>query len=143
MTSQTGITYYATFKVRRFESLFYKIATCFWLWAKQIFLVNIKYIYFSSLGMAFAVPFLCYFQKFWLLLKNFWTNFCYIVLLYLWVQKVCLRFLKSYFKLEILIFLSFVVSFSVDMFNSKALFLTKKTSMVKSETHLSRESTKN
>ena len=95
MTSQTGLTYYATFKVRKFESLFYKInaclqktTTCIRLWTKQIFLVNIKYTYFSSLGMAFAVSFLYYFQKLQLLKKNFWTNFCYIVLLYLRVQKV-------------------------------------------------------
>ena len=52
--------------------------------------------------------------------------------------KMCLRFLKSYFKLEILIFLTFLVSFLVDMFNEKAPFLTKKTVM-KSETHFSRE----
>ena len=77
--------------------------------------------------MAFAVPFLCYFQKLQLLVvKKFWTNFCCIVLLYLWAQKVCLRFLKSYFKLEILIFLSFVVSLLVDMFNEKAHFLKQK-----------------
>ena len=49
--------------------------------------------------MAFAVPFLCYFQELQLLVvRTFWTNFSYIVLLYLWRQKVCLRFLKSYFK---------------------------------------------
>ena len=62
---------------------------------------------------------------------------------YIYEFKKCLRFLKSYFKLEILIFLSFVVSFSVDMFNSKALFLTKKASVVKSETHFSREPIEN
>ena len=27
--------------------------------------------------------------------KKFWTNFCCILLLYLWAQKVCFRFLKS------------------------------------------------
>ena len=119
------LRYYATFKVRKFESSFYKINpllqktnTCIGLRAKQIFLVNIKYTYFAILGMAFAVPFLCYFQKLQLLvLKKIWTTFCCIVLVYIWAQKVCLRFLNSYFKLEILIFLSFAVSFLVDIFN--------------------------
>ena len=112
---------YATFKVRKCES-FYKIntylqkgTTCIGLQAEQIFSVN---IYFSILCVAFAAPFLSYFQKLQLLVANkLWTNFCCIVLLYLWAQKVCLRYLKSYFKLEILIILSFVVSFLVDMFN--------------------------
>ena len=101
----------------KFESLFYKIntclqkaTTCIGLQAEQIFSVNIYYTYFSILGVAFTVSFLFYFQKFQLLVvKKFWTNFCRIVLLYLRAQKICLRFLKSYFRLEI-IFLSFVVS---------------------------------
>ena len=38
--------------------------------------------------------------------------------------------------------LYFVVSFLVDMFNCKATFLIKKTSAVKSETHLTREAIK-
>ena len=119
------LRYYATFKVRKFESLFYKIntflqknTTCIRLRAKQIFFVNIKYTYFSIQGVTFAVLFRCYFQKLQLLVvKKFLTYFWCILILYLWAQKVCLRFLKSYFKLEILIFLSFVVSFLVDMFN--------------------------
>ena len=57
--------------------------------AEQIFLVNKWYTYFSILGAAIAVPFLYYFQKLQLLVvNNFWTNFCCIVLLYLWAQKV-------------------------------------------------------
>ena len=36
-----------------------------------------------------------------------------------------------------------MVSFLVDMFDLKAPFLTKKTSVVKSETHLSREAMEN
>ena len=62
------------FKVRKFESLFYKINTCLQktttgigLQAEKIFLVNIQYTYFSILGVAFMVPFLCYFQKLQLL----------------------------------------------------------------------------
>ena len=83
------LRYYATFKVRKFESLFYKIntylqknTTCTGLRAEQIFSVNINYTYFSILGVAFAVPFLCYFQKLQLVVKKIWTNFCCIVLLY-------------------------------------------------------------
>ena len=49
--------------------------------------------------------------------KKTWNNFCTIVLLFVRAQKKCLRFLKSYFKLEILIFLSFVISVLLDLFN--------------------------
>ena len=80
------------------ESMFCKVdtclqknETCIGSMAEQIFSVNIWYTYFSILGVAFTVPFLCYFQKLQLLVvKKFWTNFCCIVLLYLWAQKVCL-----------------------------------------------------
>ena len=90
------LRYYATFKVRKFESLFYKInaclrktATSFGFQVEQIFSVNLQYTYFSILGVVFEVPFLCYFQKLqFLVVKKFWTNFCCIVLLYLWAQKV-------------------------------------------------------
>ena len=61
------LRYYATFKVRKFESLFFKLntclqkpATCIGLRAEQIY-INIYF--FSILGVAFTVPFLCYFQK--------------------------------------------------------------------------------
>ena len=50
-------------------------------------------------------------------IEKFWNNFYCIVFLFKWAQKVWVRFLKFYFKLEILLFLSFVVSFLVDMFN--------------------------
>ena len=65
-------------------------------------------------------------------------------------KKLCLRFLKSYFKMEVLKFLSFVVYFLVDNIltkkyttKDKAPFLTKKISVVKSETHVSREAIEN
>ena len=117
--------YYATFKVRKFGLLFYKITTCLQktitcigLRTEQIFSVNIYNTYFSILGVVFMIPFLCYFQKLQLLVVNqFWTNLCCIVLLYLRAQKKSLRFLKSNFKLAILIFFSFMVSFLVDMLN--------------------------
>ena len=81
----------ATFKVRKFESFFYKIntclhktTTCMRLQAEQILLVNIQYRYFSILGVASVVPFLCYFQKSQLIVvKRIWTSFCCIILLYL------------------------------------------------------------
>ena len=64
------LRYYATFKVRKFESLFDKINTSLhkatWLRTEQIFSVNI-YSYFSILDGAFTVPFLRYFQKLQLL----------------------------------------------------------------------------
>ena len=128
------LRYHATFKVRKFESLFYKITTCLQktttcirLQTWQIFSVNIWYTYFSILGMALAVPFLCYFQKLQhLVVKELWTNFCCVVLLYLWIQKVCLRFLKFCFKLEILIFFSFVVSFFSRYVQLKSFFSDKK-----------------
>ena len=140
------LRYYAFFKVRKFESWLYKIntclqktTTCIGLRAEQMLYVNIWYTNSSILGVAFTVPFLCYFQKLQLLdVKRFWTNFCWIVLLYLWAQKVCLTFLKSFFKLEILVFLSFIVSLLVDMLNYKPPFLTKKISAMKSETHFRR-----
>ena len=111
-----GLRYYATFKGRKFECLFYKINTCLQktTTCRQTNVLS-KFIIYM---FCFCVPLLCYFQKYQLLVvKKFWTNFCCIVLLYLWAQKMCLRFLKSYFKLKILIFLSFVMSFLVDMFN--------------------------
>ena len=114
-----------TFKVKKFELFFYKINACLQktmfcvgLRVEQIFSVSIQYTYLSNLEVTLAVPFLCYFQKFQLLaVKEIWPCFCSIVLLYLWAQKMCLKFLKSYLRLEILMFLSFAVSFLVDMFN--------------------------
>ena len=66
-----GLRYYLTFKLRKFEGLFYKINT---------FTKN-TYTYFSILGVTIAVPFLCYFQKLQFVVKKFWTNFCCFVLL--------------------------------------------------------------
>ena len=61
------LRYYATFSVRKFESLFCKIntslqktTTCIGLQAEQIFSVNIlnKFFFFPILGVAFAILFL-------------------------------------------------------------------------------------
>ena len=116
---------YATFKMRKLESLFYKInnflqktTTCIGLQAEQIFSIKIWYTYFSNFGHGFCVPFPYYSQNLQPpVVKKIWNSLCSIVLLFVWAQKLCLRFLKSYFKLEVLIFLSFVVPFLVDMFN--------------------------
>ena len=111
--------------------------------SKYYLFINI-WLSFLILGVAFAVPFLCWFQKFPLLVEcKFWNNFCCIALLFVWAQKVCFRFLKSYFKPKILIFLSFLMSFLVDMLTKKLLFWRKKTSAVKSETHFSRKTIEN
>ena len=89
------------------------------------------------MGVAFTVSFLCYFQNLQLLVvKKIWTNFCCIVLLHLWAQKECLRFLKSYFKLEILIFLSFLAS-------TKNLLFWRKEHQQEVWEHFSREANEN
>ena len=132
------LRYYASFKVRKFESLFYKIKIFLpknyhlhWIAGKAYILYKyIMHIFFSILGVAFAVPFLCHFQKLQLLVvKKFLNKICYIVLLFVWAQKICLRILKSYLKLAMLIILiimliilPFVESFLVDIFNQKLLF---------------------
>ena len=64
-----------------------------------------------------------HFFQFW---AWFWALFYCIIPLFLGSQKVCLRFLKSDFKLGILMFLAFVASFWVDILNWKAPFLMKK-----------------
>ena len=91
-----------------------KTTTCNGLRAEQIFSVNI-YTYVSILGVAFTLPFICYFQKLKLLdIKKSEIIFAALYF-YIYELKKCLRFLKSYFNLEIL-FLFFVVFFLVDMF---------------------------
>ena len=143
------LRYYATFKMRKFVSLFYKIntslqkiTTCTGLKTANILSKYMIYIFFNF-GRGFCGIFPMLFPKVPAsCCKKFWTDFCCIVLLYLWAQKACPRFLKSYFKLEILIFLSFVVSLSRYV-QLKSSFSDKKTSAVKSETHFSRETIEN
>ena len=58
-----------------------------------------------------------------------WNNFCClesIVFLFESAQNVCFTFLKSHFKLEILMFLSIMVSFLFYIFKLKVVFLKKK-----------------
>ena len=82
---------------------------------------------FLILGVAFVTPFLCYFQKLWLLaVKKVWSNFSCNVLLYLWAQKVCLRFLKSHFKLEISIIFVLLGVFVSIFIQLKSSFSGKK-----------------
>ena len=89
------LRYYATFKVRKFEPLFYKINTCLqknyhlhWIAGRATMLCQYLIYIFSILGVGFSVLSLCYFQKLQLfVVKKFWNNFCCIVLLFVWAQK--------------------------------------------------------
>ena len=88
--------YYATFKVRKFCSCSTKwIHVCKKLplvldcGQSKYYLEKFNIYIFSILGVAFAVPFVCFFQKLQLLvIKKFWDNFWWIVLLFVWAQKV-------------------------------------------------------
>ena len=71
---------------------------------------------FSILGMVLRFLFYVILKVQLLVLKFFLSNFCCTVLL-VSDQKECLKFLKSYFRLEILIFFSFMVSILVDLLN--------------------------
>ena len=109
--------------------------TCIELQVEQIFSVNIEYIYFFN----FLVLLLCYFQKLQrLVIKNLWNNFCCTVLLFVWAQKMCLRFLKCYFKLEsnILVLRGVLLSRFAQL---KSYFSEESTSAVNSEPHFCRE----
>ena len=136
--------------MRKFESMFYKTDTflqentiCIELQAEQIFSVNIQNAYFFYFRRGFCGVFSMLFPKAPASFgKKIWNNFHCIVIQLVWAQKECLRFLKSCFKLKVLIFLSFAVSFLVDMFSQKAPFLTRK-AVVKSGTQFSREAAKN
>ena len=100
-----------------------KTITCIGLRAEQI--VNI-YPYFSILGVAFAVPFLCHFQKLQLLVaKKFWTKFCCIALLYLWAQKMSQIFKILFQTGDINIFALRSVFFSRYVQLQKLLFWRK------------------
>ena len=64
------LRYYATFKVRKFESSFYEIntflqktTTCIELQAEQIFSLIIQYIYFFNFGRDFCGSFSMFIQK--------------------------------------------------------------------------------
>ena len=64
------ISYYATFKVRKFEPLFFKIntflqktTTCTGFQAEQIFSVNIEYTYFFNFGRGFCGSFSMLFPR--------------------------------------------------------------------------------
>ena len=89
------LRYYATFKVRKFEPLFYKINTCLqknyhlhWIAGRATMLCQYLIYIFSILGVGFSVLSLCYFQKLQLfVVKKFWNSFCCIVLLFVWAQK--------------------------------------------------------
>ena len=113
------LRYYATFKVRKFESLFYKIniflpniTTSTGLHTEQILSINIYTHIFSMLGVVLRFLFLWFLKapafcgKKILKFLLHCTSICFA-----WTQKTCLRSFKSYFKPVDVIFLSFVVSF--------------------------------
>ena len=52
---------------------------------------------FSILGVAFAVSFLCYFQRHQLLVEKI-NNFCCIVLLFVWAQKIISQIFNILFQ---------------------------------------------
>ena len=57
-------------------------------------------------------------------------------------QKICLRYLKFCFKLEILIYLFFFVSFISNIFKQKVVFPAKKAPAVESVTQFCSEADK-
>ena len=128
------LKYCAIFKVRKFGSLFYKFNTCFQktttcigLQVEQLFSVNVSWIFFFNFGRGFCGSFSMFFQKLQLFaIKKILNNFYCIVLLFVWAQKLCPRFFKLYFRLEILIILSFVVSFLADICSNKKLLFWRK-----------------
>ena len=104
--------------MQRVDPFLLKTTTCIQLQGEQIFSGNIKYTYFFSiLGVAFLVSLLSYFEKRQVLVVKKFEIIFAALFFCLYELKNCLRFFKSYFWLEILIFLSFVVSFLVDMLN--------------------------
>ena len=114
----------------KFELVFYKIntyfqktTTCIGLQAEQLFSVNIWYKYFFNFGHGFYCSFFIVFPKApHSCVKKSEIIFAALCL-YLYELKNCFRFFTSNFKLEIWIFLSFVVSFLVEI---KLLFWQKK-----------------
>ena len=88
-----------------------------WLRAEQIFSVNIWYTYFPVLGVAFAVPFLCYFQKLQLLVVKKFSLIFAALYFYIYVLKKVSQIFKILFQTgDINIFYLRGV-FLVDMFN--------------------------
>ena len=141
--SVTLLRYYATFKVRKFDSLFYKIDTCLQrtttsngLKSKQIFSVNIWCIFFNF-GRGFCDSFSMLFPQVSAFCdtKN-WNKFWCIVLLFACAQKVSQIFKILFQKGDIKNALSGLRKFlatesplkmmkNVFYFISKALFVLK------------------
>ena len=135
--------------MRKFESLLDKInkclqktTTCTGLQEEQIFSVNILCKYFSILGVAFAVPFLCCFQELQLLVMKKIEMVFAPLYFYLSSESVPQSFKILFQTGNINIFDIRDVFFRRYMFNLKAPFLTKKASAVKSETKFSTEAIK-
>ena len=101
-----------------------------------------KNIYFSMLGVAFTVPFLCYFQKLQLLVvKNVWTNFLLHSNSIFMSSKSVSQIFKTLLQIgDINIFVLRNVFFSRYV-QLKSYFSDEKKTVVKSETLFSREAT--
>ena len=109
---ESTLRYYATSKVRKLMHFCSKKLPLHWIADRANILC--KYvIYFFNFGCAFAASFLCYFQKLQLLVvKKFWSNFCFIVLLFLWSEKVSQIFKTLFQTRDINIFVLRGVFFS-------------------------------
>ena len=142
------LRYYATFKVRKFGSFFYKIktclqkpTTCIGLQADKALSVNIQDTYFSILGVAFAVSFLCYFQKLQLIVVKKLSIFIALYFIFMSSKSVPQIFKILLQTWDTNIFVLGGVFF-IRYVQLKSSFSDEKTA-VKSETHFSREAIEN
>lgn len=99
-----------------------------WIFDTSNILNNYYCYYFMViLDAVFIVPSQYSFLKLQLyVLKKLWNDFCCIVFLFPSAWKTCLTFSKSFFELEILMFLPIRVSFLSYISKYKAVYLAKK-----------------
>ena len=122
----------------------YKVLCCLqgeniWVAVLQNWYIFAKNYYLHFTTLQFLLCIISKSSSFLWKKKN-WDNFWWTVLLFVGAQKVFLRFLKSSLRLEISIFLSFIMSFFYVQLKSS--FSDSKTA-VKSETYFSREAIRN
>ena len=135
--------------MRNFESLFYKINTFLqknllsWIADRANIICKYTTYIFFSFGCGFCGFFSMLFVKAPASCgKKKLNNFCWIVLSFVWAQKVCLRFLKILFQTgDVNIFVLRGVFFSGYVL-LKSSFPDEKTA-VKSETRFSGEAIEN
>ena len=132
------LRYYATFKVKKFESLLYKIntflkkkqtITCFGLQVEQIFSVSIQYTYFVNFGRDILGSFSLLFSKAPASsCKNIEIISTALHFILHDLKKCVSDFLNLVSNYIYYFCFPFVTSFFVDVCNQKTLFLTKKAS---------------